>query len=288
MSPEEQARIDAANQASQEAGNIPDEPQNVEPEQPVESAAQEPVEQVVNNPVDPPVAEPQTVEDDDEDPIPTFNVPQVQPVEPQPVQPQYQQPQYQQPAQQGVPQLNPQDFADEYGNVDVAKFTQAMQARDAALAQQVAQAVSQQVLQQSSQQTSQQLLAMRQEERAWQKAETKYPELKNNKELRDLVHNTRINYLDKGSRMSPSQAADKLFKFIQGAEQRGQAQATETVRVQAVTTHLETASNTASESAVRARENATRIGSSNRREARAAREDLIKDWIKNNQIQLPS
>jgi hypothetical protein len=295
MNPEEQARIDAANQASQasQALNAPNEPTNeappqapeqpAEPQEPAPEAAPEPSQVTPEATPQPAPQEPAPQpeeEDDDLDPIPSFNIPH-QP-EP-PVAPQQTPTPQNQSQVQPVPQLNPQDFADDYGNVDMAKFSQAMQARDAALAQQVAQSVSQNVLQQ----TTQLNLAMRQEERLWKKAEEAYPDLNGNKELRDMVHNLRVNYVERGSKMTPKQAADKIFKYVKGAKEQATQDATQTVRVQA-SAHLESAGNTASQETLQTRDNISQIGHHDRRTARNARENTLKDWIKSGKIQLPS
>lgn len=71
----------------------------------------------------------------------------------------------------------------------------------------------------------------RAEEKGWEKAYEKYPELKTNKELRDLVHRTRLGEVtdmlgrtqDPSSVKlpTPAQIADRFFKYIGNAKQEG-------------------------------------------------------------------
>lgn len=90
----------------------------------------------------------------------------------------------------------------------------------------------------------------RAEERAWEKAYEKYPELKTNKEVRDLVHRARLGEVaDLLSKTNdphavklptPAQIADKFFKFSTAQKQEGMKQATANVTVQS-SAYVETA-----------------------------------------------
>lgn len=73
----------------------------------------------------------------------------------------------------------------------------------------------------------------RQEERLWNKAIEKYPELKTDKELRELVQNTRLGSLAQTNKFpTPAQVAETLFKRMGSAEAKGAKQATESVKIQ--------------------------------------------------------
>lgn len=106
-----------------------------------------------------------------------------------------------------------------------------------------------------------------QEKRLWDKAYSKYPDLKNDKELHNLVHQARIGEAtDLLSRSNdpnsvklptPAQVADKLFKRIGSAKSAGMQQATTNTVVQK-SAQLETAgrtSNDAADSLTQARSN---------------------------------
>lgn len=165
----------------------------------------------------------------------------------------------------------------------MGKFTQVMAARDQALtariAQQVIENIVPNVISKTSEISAQQLMAARAEERAWKKAEEKYPDIATNRELRDLVHKTRLSVIQGGGQDTPVKAADRLFKFIGKARQEGQASATETVQVQAAAAHLESAANTAPDSQTQTRDMMSRVGSKNKAEAGAARQALLKQWM---------
>lgn len=94
----------------------------------------------------------------------------------------------------------------------------------------------------------------RREEKLWQDAEKAHPELADNKELRELVHNSRLGSLQaqlaSGVQapkiQTPKQIADKIFGQISSAKKEGYTQAQTNVEVQEGA-HLET-SNVTSQS----------------------------------------
>jgi hypothetical protein len=259
------------------------------PAEPVQAIEPEPATQTVEEVVQP--TETIEVEEDDEDNIPTFynpyqtqESPQVQEYQ------QTQQPQTQQQAPQ-LPTLDPTQFTDEYGNVDMAKFSQAMANRDQALVAQVAstlqadsQQTTRQVLEQAAQISTQKVMEARAEERAWERTFEKYPQVKANKDLRDQVHKMRLGEVaSTGKNVSPVKVADRLFKVIASAREEGVKQATQTVTIQS-SAHLETSNNTASEKGLKAQKDWTNIGSRDRRESDSARTALLKQMLADGQI----
>ena len=263
------------------------------PAEPVQAIEPEPATQTVEEVVQ--TTETIEVEEDDEESIPTFYNPyQTQDAQSPQVQ-EYQQTQQQQPqTQQQAPQLpslDPTQFTDEYGNVDMAKFSQAMAQRDQALVAQVAstlqadsQQTTRQVLEQAAQISTQKVMEARAEERAWERTFEKYPQVKANKDLRDQVHKMRLGEVaSTGKNVSPVKVADRLFKVIASAREEGVKQATQTVTIQS-SAHLETSNNTASEKGLKAQKDWTNIGSRDRRESDSARTSLLKQMLADGQI----
>lgn len=236
------------------------------------------------------------VEDDDDDLYPTFNPQQPQPVPQAQVQPQTpqtpqvpSQPQVPQQVPQ-IPQLDPSQFTDQYGNVDTAKFAQAMRVRDEQLAGQISSNLTSQmtgnltnlataISAQAKQEATNQIMALEADKRAWERTFVKYPQVKENKELRDQIHKMRLGEIAvTGKPVSPSKMADRYFSHIAAAREDGVKQATQTVKVQA-TAHLETADNTASDKGLKTQKNWDNVGDRNRRTAESARTDILKNWL---------
>jgi len=239
------------------------------------------------------------IEEEDELDIPTFYNPWAQqPSAPQ-QQEQPQQPQVQAPPQVPTPaapaSLDPTQFTDQYGNVDMAKFTQAMQLRDQALVAQVQQSVTanyqtdyqavlKQAVEQASQTATQQVMAAKTEERAWERTFDKYPQVKQNKDLRDQIHKMRMGEVAiTGKNVSPVKIAERYFAQMALARNEGVRQATTQTEVQAVA-HLETASNTASDKGLKAQTDWGKIDSRDRRESTAARESLLKQMLADGKL----
>lgn len=128
----------------------------------------------------------------------------------------------------------------------------------------------------------------RAEEKAWEKAYDKHPELKTNKELRDLVHRARLGEVaDLLSKTqdprsvklpTPGQVADKFFKNISSAKQEGYKQATENVKVQssAYVESSTTKTDDSSDAIAKARQN---INNPNAEIRKQARQDLLKSMV---------
>lgn len=280
-----------AARAAQELG-VPDETPNVE--QPTEApAAAEVAEEVVEEVQTPQpgdVVQPQAVpepEDDDEEFLPSYPLPQYQ---------QQAQPVAQVPApQQQLAPLNPSQFTDQYGNVDMARFSEAMNVRDQQLAQQVAQSVAQnfsgqqntflqQAAEQANQLATQRVLEAQAEDRAWRRTIEKYPEVGTNKDLRDQIQKMRLGEVaTQQKNVSPVKVADRFFKLIGQAREEGVKQATQTVRTQS-SAHLETANNTASEKGLKSQQDWSKIDSRDRRESDTARKALLKQLLADGKI----
>lgn len=296
------AQAEAA-RAAQELGvpnDTPNEPvvetaapepvQPIEPETP--TAPQEaPVAPEPGSVVQPETAPAEVPEEEDEDFLPQYNPYQYQQQPaPQQAPPQYpQQVAPQQPPQ--LPSLDPTQFTDQYGNVDMARFGQAMQQRDQALVGMIANAVTQdaqtsnqRVLAEAAQISTQRVMEARAEERAWDRTFEKYPQVKANKDLRDQVQKMRLGEVaSTGKNVSPVKVADRLFKVIASAREEGVKSATETVRIQS-SAHLETANNTASEKGLKAQQDWSKIDSRDRRESDTARTALLKQMLTDGQI----
>lgn len=199
---------DVATDAPQEP--IAQEPQAQEAEPVQDAAPQEVTDQPQAEAVAPePVVDETSVEEVEEDY--DYRAPQV--------------PQYQAPVD--INQL-PMDAE---GNIDPNAFAQAVyqQAQTAAIAQ-------------ARQEVADQL----REQKLWEQAEKAYPQLKEDRTMRDVVKNARLGEMASSlgeKNPTPKQIADKLFQRVNNAKQQGVAQAQENVRIQESAT-LETASNT--------------------------------------------
>jgi hypothetical protein len=110
-----------------------------------------------------------------------------------------------------------QQYIDEQGNLDLAGF----QAAQAAQTQSIVQAAVEQARQE------------RAYEKTWDKAYDAYPELRKDKELRNMVQAIHANSPQTGKYLSPKQAAEKLFGLRGQAKAEGIKAAQETRTVQA-------------------------------------------------------
>lgn len=126
------------------------------------------------------------------------------------------------------------------------------------------------------------------EKRHWEKAYDKYPELKTNKELRDMVHNSRLgkvtellsqtNDPSQIKLPTPSQTADALFKHINSERAKGFDQANQNTQVQQSAV-LET-SGKASDSSGDAKAQAlANINNPNKEVANKARNALLREKL---------
>ena len=131
-------------------------------------------------------------------------------------------------------------------------------------------------------------LEQRAEEKLWEKAYSKHPELKSNKELRDLVHRARLGEVtDLLSRSqdpssvklpTPGQIADRLFNHIGTAKAEGMKQATENTVIQA-SAHVETSNRKSDDSAEAKNRLYQNINNADKTIAKQARQDLLKKLV---------
>jgi len=156
-----------------------------------------------------------------------------------------------------------------------------------ALASQINQRIAQ--AEQNAAARAQQLYAEQEsEKRQWDKAYEKYPDLKNNKEMRDLVHNARLGkvteLLSSNSDPSsiklptPAQVADNLFKYVGQAKTEGMQQANQNTQVQKSGV-LETASRRSNDAVDAVTEARANINNPNKQLANKARSMLLHRYL---------
>ena len=164
---------------------------------------------------------------------------------------------------------------DDEGNIDPNTFA-------AAINQQITQATE--VARQQARMEAQEQIK---EQKLWEQAENAYPELKQDKELRDMVKNARWGEwvaTNGAKNPSPKAIADKIFNKIGQARKMGVEQAQNNVRVQESAV-LETASNTAS--ATPAQDLQTRVATATTREQKdSATSELLKTLIDSGDIKI--
>jgi hypothetical protein len=177
----------------------------------------------------------------------------------------------------------------------MAKFTSAMQQRDQLLIAQVQQSNSQrqaadyqtllkEATQAATRTATEQVMAVKAEERSWEKTFEKYPQVKQSKELRDQIHKMRLGEMAVTQKnVSPVKMAERYFAQIALARQEGVRQATTQTEVQAVA-HLETANNTASDKGLKAQNDWSKIDSRDRRESTDARTSLLKQMLADGKL----
>ena len=178
-----------------------------------------------------------------------------------------------------TPELQPFDWSnlpqDVEGNIDPNAFA-------AAINQQITQATE--VARQQARMEAQEQIK---EQKLWEQAENSYPELKQDKELRDMVKNARWGewVATNGQKNpSPKAIADKIFNKIGQAKKMGVEQAQNNVRIQESAV-LETASNTATSNPQA--ELRTRVASANSREQKeTATSELLKTLIDSGDIRI--
>jgi hypothetical protein len=184
-----------------------------------------------------------------------------------------------------VPQLDVKNFTDENGYFDANAFTTAV---NQSLIQ------TQQVALQTAQT---EVNAQRLEEKQWNQAIERYPQLKSDKALRDIVQNARIGqttemYQRAGNDPqklaaikipTPNQVASELFKRLGEAKTQGVQDATENVKIQQ-TAYQETANARGTEGAPSKRQELfTDIRNPDPIAANKAQTALLKDLLFNEE-----
>lgn len=122
-----------------------------------------------------------------------------------------------------------------------------------------------------------------QESQQWERVWKKYPDWKDNKQMRDLIHKQRIGNMYAGGKNDLVKAADTIAKISTKAEAEGR-QRQQTSITQQKAASLETASNTTDSKQSNRRELVDKISSRNRQEAEDARNALLKDMIDSGEI----
>jgi len=188
------------------------------------------------------------------------------------------------PPAQTAPIIDPKAFADEQGYVDVNKLTNAIN-------------TAIQGVQQTASVTAQrELAAQKSEERLWNSAIDKYPELKTDRTLRDFVQQARIGKTTEAYRTAgndpqrlqavriptPTQIASELFKRIGQAKSEGVKAATETTEI--AQTNVLPTSGTAAPTTTKREELFQKIRDPrDRLGAEKAQTELLKDLLFNSQ-----
>jgi hypothetical protein len=116
------------------------------------------------------------------------------------------------------------------------------------------------------------------ERRAWQAVENKYPEIKEDSELRDIVNAQRLADVARGGKGDLNAIAGKVLGKIQSYQTRGKAQAQVSEKVQkSAALQQTTSNNTASD------KDADRIERMSRGDENAKIE-LISDWLASGKL----
>ena len=225
-------------------------------------------EQVQEEPIDAPQDEQeQTIEQPHEEPV---EQEEVEPAEPEEEEPEP----YQVSPYEEVPQLDFSQLpADENGNIDTHALADAIQGQNKAVLAQAARMV-------------QEVEERRTEERLWQKARDKYPELKSDKELAKEVNAFRFgvfaNEVQDGKQarmMTPSQAFDRMNKRFSAYQAAGVKQATENVKVQE-SAYIEPTQNASKDPAESSKEKLfIQMRSYDKAEREAATDALLKNIL---------
>lgn len=126
------------------------------------------------------------------------------------------------------------------------------------------------------------------ETRAWDKAIEKYPDLKGNRDLRDMIQQARIGQFTESFNRNgdpaniklktPMQVADNFFKHIGTAKAEGMKQATTNTVVQQ-SAHVETASRRTSDTSETRSKLYQNINNPNKEVAKKARQDILKGYL---------
>lgn len=240
-------------------------------EQPTEEVTEQPTEAVVEETVEQheEVADPQEQAPQTDEPVETEAPAEVQteaPVE-TPEEEQFEVPNHPQvrPLTQEDLQLNP-----ETGDVNVDALLNTFNER-------IAEAVEV-----STQKSVTEVELKNKYEKSWSEAETSYPELKDDKSLRDMVYAVHVDSVERGKKyLSPKAAAEKLLALRDKAKTEGIQAAQESSKVQD-SARLETSSQqapTTTDSDLEAR-----LNSPDRSTSEAARREKLSQLIKANKI----
>lgn len=116
----------------------------------------------------------------------------------------------------------------------------------------------------------------------WEKAEKKYPELKENRQLKEWVYARHADALEReGKYLSPTKAADQLFGITKQAQQKGMETANANVEVQK-SARLESSNSTTRQSV--SSDLKAQLNSSNPVEAATARRAILAQRIREGRL----
>lgn len=121
------------------------------------------------------------------------------------------------------------------------------------------------------------------EQRAWAKAETVLPQMRENPEMRRMVQDIRNASIMDGGNLSPLQAAQRVAKIFGIAKESGAKAAQESVRVQKEA-HLETSSTYAEPTAGRTTDRMNALANGRGGQRQAAGQDIIRQMIERGDI----
>lgn len=117
----------------------------------------------------------------------------------------------------------------------------------------------------------------KQEERAWAKIEAKHPEIKNDRDLRELILNQRVAEAVQGKEGNLSKIADRLVGRMRTAKSEGRADANTSTKVQKAAS-LET--NTANTGGTKSNDLMERISNGDK----YAAQDLLGQWLSEGKL----
>lgn len=139
------------------------------------------------------------------------------------------------------------------------------------------------VVQSAQYQSAKQFAELREEDRQWSKVYEKYPEVRENKKLRDLVHKQRLGNITAGGKNDVVKAAKEIFALRSEGLTEGKKSAQQSITRQK-SADLETASTPTDTTSSRREELSILMTSRSRRVAEGARQQLLKDLIERGEI----
>lgn len=166
---------------------------------------------------------------------------------------------------------------DEYGNVDSSAFMQWLSKRDQSVVETAKQTARQEIAEQTA--------FNRAEEAQWRQAVKQYPQLEQDADIRNMVHNARLGELAQGKNPTVADIANRLFSKIGNAKKEGAEQAQTNTHIQE-SAHLESSDTSASDSASKKQDLFNRMSSRDNREAEAARKDYLRSLIDSGDIEI--
>lgn len=238
--------IEAVANAIGEQPTVQPAPQQPEPQQPQQPAAQ-PQQPTQQQPAQQPAQQPQQPAQPTNQPLDPFAAfaaqppaQPAQPTQPEPQQPQPSQPeptptpQPQQPAEPSQaapepqapaePQTQPEQYQsyEEYiksvigdtGNEPESPDPSKISPDDPEAIKQFFDDLVNTAVTKATQETAKKAAIQSHERQLWDGAFDKYPSLKSNKNLRDMVHSIRMGHFQRGQAITPTQAADKLLESL--------------------------------------------------------------------------